>query len=124
MDLKVPPTNFVGIAGQVVSPPHFYERNGKDVCEFVIANNRSYKTRGGEYREKSCFIPIITWGRLAKDCHDCLETNSPVYVEGHLETPIVGPEERRGKPRIKASEVQFLEKGAARKGHNGKEETR
>jgi single-stranded DNA-binding protein len=55
-------------------------------------------------------MPVITWGQLAIDCRKFLKTESPVYVAGSLETPLDTKTGRCGRPRIRATEVQFLEK--------------
>lgn len=111
MDLSVPATNNICIAGQVVSPPHFGERNNTPWTEFVIANNRTYRTRSGELKKRSCFIAVITWGNLATACAQYLDVESPVYIEGILETPLNHKTGKCSKARIKARDVEFLDKG-------------
>jgi len=110
MDLKIPPINIAAIAGQVASPPRTGVSNGINYTEFVLVNNKLFRTKDKSMREKSTFIPVITWGKLAEDCANSLKTQSPVYVVGELETPYDPERNRCGKPRIRASEVQFLEK--------------
>lgn len=112
MDLKIPPINIAAIAGQVASPPRSGESNGINFTEFVLVNNKLFRTKDKSMREKSTFIPVITWGKLAEDCLQSLTTQSPVYVVGELETPYDTKRGRCGKPRIRASEVQFLERAS------------
>jgi single-stranded DNA-binding protein len=114
MDLLVPSTNHIIIAGQLVHPPHLTQEDNPVRCQFVIANNSTYKTRKGVTKKKSCFMTIITWGKLAEDCARFLDVESPVVVEGAIETPLVSPS-HRGDPRIRATDIQFLEKGIINK---------
>lgn len=117
MDLLVPSTNHITIAGQLVHLPHLTKEDNSVQCQFVIANNSTYKTRKGVTKKKSCYIKIIAWGKLAEDCARFLDIESPVVVEGTMETPFVSPsnQSRRGDPRIRATDVQFLEKGIINK---------
>lgn len=114
MDLLVPSTNRIIIAGQLVHPPDFNNKGNTPSCQFVIANNSLYKTKGRVSKTKSCFIKIIAWGKLAEDCYRFLDVESPVVIEGSLETPFVSPS-HRGDPRIRATDIQFLEKGIVQK---------
>lgn len=115
MELRVPPINFAVIAGQVASPLKEGSHNKVPYCEFVVANNRLIKNRDQEKEEVTTFMPVIAWGKLAMDCRKYLTVESPVYVVGILETPYSASRGKCGKPRLRANEVQFLEKGIIKK---------
>lgn len=115
MELRVPPINFSVLAGQVTSPLRTGESNGVIYCEFVIANNRLIKNKNSDKEEKTTFMPVIAWGKLAQDCIKFLSVESPVYVVGILETPMDAVRGKCGRARIRANEVQFLEKGVTKK---------
>lgn len=111
MDRRVPPTNLVVIAGQLVTDPRKLTHDGTSCTEFLIANNQTFRTTQGERREKSCFISIVTWGVLAKDCLNFLSRKSAVYIEGELES---ASRAHGGKISIRATKVEFLDKGTVR----------
>lgn len=107
MQRRVPPTNLVGIAGQLVSNPRAVIDAGAPCAEFFMANNQSFRNSKGEKKEKSCYITVVTWGILAKDCLGRLSQKSAVYVEGELES---APKAQGGKIRVRARTVEFLDK--------------
>jgi len=112
MERRVPPTNIVVIAGQLVTDPQkTIDDNGMSCTEFLMANNRTFKTSHNERREKSCFVSVVTWGSLAEDCLNYLSRKSAVSVEGELES---APRSKGGKVSIRATKVEFLDKGTVR----------
>ena len=111
MDRRVPPTNLVVIAGQLVTDPRKLTHDGTPCTEFLIANNQTFRTTQGERREKSCFISVVTWGVLANDCLNFLSRKSAVYIEGELES---ASRSQGGKISIRATKVEFLDKGTVR----------
>jgi len=111
MDRRIPPTNVVIIAGQLVTDPQKMTFEGTPCTEFLVANNQNFKTANGERREKSCFISVVTWGVLARDCLNFLSRKSAVCVEGELES---ASRSQGGKISIRATKVEFLDKGTVR----------
>lgn len=115
MDRRIPPTNVVVIAGQLVTDPQKMTFEGTPCTEFLVANNHNFKTTNGERREKSCFISVVTWGVLARDCLNFLSRKSAVCVEGELES---ASRSQGGKISIRATKVEFLDKGTVREVDN------
>lgn len=76
-----------------------------------MANNQTFRTTDKQKREKSCFVSVVTWGVLARDCLKFLTRKSAVYVEGELES---APKSKGGKVSIRATKVEFLDKGTVR----------
>ena len=111
MDRRVPPTNIVVIAGQLVTDPCKMTSDGTPCTEFLVANNKTFKTAQGERQEKSCFVSVVTWGILARDCLNFLSRKSAVCVEGELES---ASRSHGGKVSIRATKVEFLDKGTVR----------
>jgi single-strand DNA-binding protein len=112
MDRRIPPANLVVIAGQLVTDPQRLSNdNGIPCTEFLMANNQTFRTSSNERREKSCFVSVVTWGVLARDCLNFLSRKSAVYVEGELES---APKSKGGKVSIRATKVEFLDKGTVR----------
>jgi len=72
-----------------------------------MANNQTFRNSKGEKKEKSCYVTVVTWGILAKDCLDRLAQKSAVYVEGELES---SSKAHGGKIRVRARTVEFLDR--------------
>jgi len=111
LDRRTPPTNVVIIAGQLVTDPKKLTFEGTPCTEFLVANNQTFKTSSGERREKSCFVSVVTWGVLARDCLNFLSRKSSVCVEGELES---ASRSQGGKVSIRATKVEFLDKRTVR----------
>ncbi len=84
--------------------------SGTAVTEFGLAVNRNYTTQSGERREETCFVEIVTWGRLAETCEQYLSKGRPVLVDGRLEFSSWEDRDgqKRSKLRVRADTVQFL----------------
>ena len=63
-----------------------YTANGKPVCDFAIATNRSWTNDKGERQEQSEFHNIVAWGKLAEIASQYLTKGRKLYVEGRLQT--------------------------------------
>jgi len=112
MDRRIPPTNLVVLAGQLVTDPRKINHiDGIECTEFLLANNQTFKTSDQVRREKSCYVSVVTWGILARDCLNFLSRKSAVYLEGELES---APKAQGGKISVRASRVEFLDKGTVR----------
>ena len=103
--------NKVFLVGNLVRDPDLrYTPSGTPVAEFRIAVSDSYTTSAGEKKDRTCFIDIVAWRRLAESCGDFLTKGSPVFVEGRLEqdsweTP---DGQKRSRIRVVAHSVQFI----------------
>lgn len=83
--------------------------NGKAVANFSIACSESY-TVDGEKKEKTEWVTIVVWDRLAELCAQYLSKGREVYVEGALQTR--NYEDASGTKKyiteVIARKVQFL----------------
>jgi single-strand DNA-binding protein len=80
------------------------------VTNFRIAWSEKYKIRNGEMRDRTCFINISTWLKLAEICKKSLAKGDKVYVEGKLIThdKINSQGVRYQDIEILAEKVEFL----------------
>ncbi len=84
--LKLPEQNSVILVGRLTRDPLVrFTPKGQAVASFDIAVNRRYKdSTSGEWKDDTCFVPIVVWGPSAERCRDRLKKGSPVHVEGRL----------------------------------------
>lgn len=61
--------------------------SGESVCNFRVAVNEEWKDRqSGEKKQKTEWITIATFGKLAEICSQYLRKASKVYLEGKIRT--------------------------------------
>lgn len=109
MSCRLPAINHVSISGHLTGDP---ESRG-DALNFRIANNISYKDRDGNWKDRTCFVNVVLWGKAADRLRDKLYKGSPVVVDGELsfsqwEDRQTG--EKKSRIEIKAFKVQAVEK--------------
>lgn len=90
--------------------------SGTAVAEFRLAVSDTYTTSSGEKRDRTCFIDVVAWRRLAESCGDYLQKGSPVFVEGRLEQDTWETEDgqKRSRIRVVAYTVQFIRREVSR----------
>ena len=77
--------------------------SGKFVAKFNIAVNNPYN------REKTSFLPIEVWGKIAENTAEYCKKGSKVGIVGHIEVDQWERDgERKYKTKIVASSVEFL----------------
>lgn len=78
--------NRVMIAGKIDRKPSLKQHdNGRISAEFCIDLSRTWKDANGKKTSDSNFVPVITWGELAKNCAKFLKKGKEVMVEGYLQ---------------------------------------
>ncbi|MCL4394782.1 MAG: single-stranded DNA-binding protein [Chloroflexi bacterium] len=105
--------NKVQIIGYLGRDPEMrYTPNGKPVAAFPVAVTRSWVKPEGERAEKTEWFNVVAWDRLAEICSQYLSKDSPVYVEGRLETRSWESEDgqRHFRTEIVANEVIILDR--------------
>jgi len=60
--------------------------SGKSVCNMRIACGRSWKVQDGQKEERTEWVSIVVWGKLAEICGQYLKKGSRIYISGRLET--------------------------------------
>jgi len=87
-----------------------YTKNGKSVCKFSIAINRSEK-RDGEYSNFPTYLNVVTLGAMAENVSKYLGKGSLVGITGELRGRKY--EDKEGNKRYNydliANNVQFLD---------------
>ena len=77
--------------------------SGKFVAAFNIAVNNPYN------REKTSFLPVEVWGKIAENTAEYCKKGSKVGIVGHIEVDQWERDgERKYKTKIVASSVEFL----------------
>lgn len=98
-------------------PEMRYTPSGQAVTNFSVAVNDNYTNSNGEKVERTIWIRVSTWGRLAETCNQYLKKGRKVLVEGRLTTdPATGGPRvwtrQDGTPsasyEVSASTVRFL----------------
>lgn len=122
MDIRLPSINRVIISGNLTDDPRTnILENGTHVANFRIASNQRYRARDGEWRDKTCFVDVVTWRQLAERVAGRLHKGSPVVVEGELQyTQWNGQDgSKRSRVEILARSVQMLEKSGESGSYSG-----
>jgi single-strand DNA-binding protein len=80
------------------------------VTNLSIAMNDSFTDRSGNRQERTDWLTVVAYGKLAELCHQHLKKGRQVYVEGSIRVREYEPTEggRFRRPEIVASRVQFL----------------
>lgn len=107
--------NRVVVAGNLTRDPEARVTQAqRPVADMGLAINERYKTSDGEYRDQTCFVEVVIWGRQAEVCAQHLRKGSGVVVEGRLQydewEARDGSGQRRNKLRVRADKVIFLDK--------------
>lgn len=113
MDIRLPSINKVLISGNLTDDPRTnILENGTHVANFRIASNQRYRSRDGEWRDKTCFVDVVTWRQLAERVASRLHKGSPVMIEGELQYTQWNSQDgsKRSRVEILARSVQMLEK--------------
>ncbi len=109
--------NKVFLVGNLARDPDLrHTPSGTPVTEFRLAVSDSYTTSAGDKHDRTCFIDVVSWRKLAESCAEYLKKGSPVFVEGRLEqdTWTTGEGQRRSRIRVVAYSVQFIRREVER----------
>jgi len=76
--------NFIGRVGR--DPESRYTADGQAVCNFSVACGEKYKDKAGNMQEKTEWVSVVVWGRLAEICQEYLAKGSLCYISGKMQT--------------------------------------
>lgn len=76
-------------------PEMRYTPSGQAVTNFSVAISDNYTNSNGEKVDRTIWVRVSTWGRLAETCNQYLKKGSKVLVEGRLTV-----DQATGGPRI------------------------
>ena len=100
----------IGNLGQ--EPDTRYLGSGTAVTNFSIAVSEGWTDKQtGEQKERTEWINVETWGKLAEICAEYLRKGSQVYIEGKLQTDSWDDKDtgqKKYRTKVRASEVQFI----------------
>lgn len=75
---------FIGNLG--ADPETRFTQDGTAVCTFKVACSEKWKDKSGNVQEKTEWVPIVAWARLAEICQEYLQKGVRVYIEGKYQT--------------------------------------
>jgi single-strand DNA-binding protein len=83
----------------------------RNVTTFSVAVSRRWRDAEGEMKERTDWFNVETWGRLAEICKEYLSKGRLVFIEGRLQTDVVGEgEDRKYYTKVVASQMQMLDR--------------
>jgi single-strand DNA-binding protein len=87
-----------------------YTNSGTPVSKFGVAVNKKTKNKNGELIEKTLFIDVVVWGRMAEIANQYLKKGDKVGIRGELtyETWKAQDGTSRSKHVVTASELELL----------------
>ena len=91
-----------------------YTASGKPVAKVSLAVNERYKDGHGEWQERTEWVSIVAWQRLAEIVGEFVHKGSRLYVEGRLRTESWEDRqsgERRYKTTVVAGDLVLLSNG-------------
>jgi single-strand DNA-binding protein len=100
--------NLVVIDGHLGADPESRQVNDTTVTNLSVAVDDSY-TRDGERVERTVWVQVEAWGRLAENCAQYLEKGREVLVRGELKKDQWKTDsgEKRSKMKVRAAQVEF-----------------
>ena len=79
--------NKVQIIGNLGRDPELrFTQDGTPVANFTVAVNESWRSQGGEQRERTEWFRVVAWRGLAEIANQYLRRGARVYLEGRLQT--------------------------------------
>lgn len=103
--------NKVQVIGHLGQDPELrYTGSGTAVANMRVAINESYKDKQGKLVDKTEWVNIVAWTRLAEICGEYLKKGSHVYFEGSLQTRSYDDKDGNTKwiTEVKAREMIIL----------------
>ena len=79
--------NKVMLIGNLGKDPEVrYTTAGTAVASFSMATTEKFKSKSGEWEDRTEWHNVTVWGRLAEISGEYLSKGKPVYIEGRLQT--------------------------------------
>jgi single-strand DNA-binding protein len=103
--------NKVMVIGRLGKNPEIrYTNDGKAVCSFSVATTEYWRDKQGQKQEKTEWVNVVAWERLADQAQSFLSKGSILYVEGKLSTKSWEQEgQKKYKTEVIASQFRFLD---------------
>lgn len=103
--------NVAMVMGRLVADPELkYSPNGIPMCRMCVATNKKFKKADGSPGEKTLFLDVDAWRRLAEICAQFLKKGREVFISGELVQSkwVDAQGQKRSKIRLNAETVQFI----------------
>ena len=115
----------IGNLGQ--DPETKFLPSGAAVTNFSIAVSESWTDKQtGEKKERTEWINVETWGKLAEICSEYLSKGSQCFIEGKLQTDSWEDQnsgQTKYRTKVRADNVQFLGGGRDNRNHRAGDST-
>ena len=113
----MPSFNRVIVVGNLGRDPEVkYLTSGSAVCEFSIACSEKWKDKSETPQERTEWVTIVAWGKLAETCGQYLKKGRPVLIEGSLRTESWEKDGvKHSRTKVQASSLKFLGDGSGKK---------
>jgi len=102
----------IAIGNLGADPETRYLPSGQPVTNFSIAVSETWKDKTTEeQKERTEWINVEVWGKLAEVCAKYLEKGSQCYIDGKLQTDKWDDKttgETKYRTKVRADNVQFL----------------
>lgn len=110
--------SFIGRLG--ADPEIRYTTGGDAVSSFSIAVGSQWKDKSGEKQERTEWVSITAWGKLAEICGEYLKKGQQVFIQGRIKTDKYEKDgQTRYSTKIVAETMQMLGgKSGDSSGHN------
>lgn len=101
--------NLVIIAGNVGRDPEVkYTQSGGAIAKFSVAVSETWKGQDGGQKERTEWVPVVCFGRLAEICEKYLAKGNLAFVVGKFRSREYEHEgEKRKVVEIIADKIQF-----------------
>lgn len=103
--------NKVTLVGNLCRDVETRQAGGTTVGQLRMAINESFTSKSGEKVEKTVFVDVEAWDKLADNCARMVGKGSSVLVEGRLKMDEWEDKEtgkKRSKIKVRADRVVFL----------------
>lgn len=108
--------NRVILIGRLTRDPEIKHVGESTLCNFSIANGRTYKVNGDK-REETHYFDCELWGKLADILKQYAFKGTQVMIEGKLKQSVWdSPDGKRSKVSIRVENFQLL--GGKKEGQN------
>src|SRR5579859_2064824 len=75
------------LIGNVGKEPEVkYSANGTAMAKFSLATTERFKSKGGEWEEKTEWHNILAWQKTAEIIKEYVKKGSKLYIEGRIQT--------------------------------------
>ena len=104
--------NKVMMIGRLGGNPEIkYTNSGSAVASFSMALTEYWRDKQGDRQEKTEWVNVVAWERLADQAQSFLQKGSVVYVEGKLQTRSWDDQQgqKKYKTEVVANQFRFLD---------------